>query len=928
MADAYIPCLKCKALIPQYVREVHATECHVLKLRSFSHPRIAGSSLIAQALIIGGQGSVVKESGTKNRANKQNETHEKNTSKMQKGNKEEKKEKSPTSGIEEPDWLKKIWSGFHYRMAVINEVDLIRCNLTAFTPVLLEHSGNSNAFIVVPDNGIRVGHVMLHNIGVMQYFSSVSSNTLITIRKLDNVKFAKEIQLSPKQPLSKEECIAMEIHMKTLMFSSFPLGAPFTIRKNCLVYPNSSEEFDSQVFTVKGCILQEQCFNVDSETDQLLEDMSALHIQSSEEVIDVESSVSEPSLFADRNDEDHDGSSLSQAAYITIDEYKEGDSLDEVKVDDECFVTSTPNRKFSKDTTNICKTLLSSKSSANVTCLEPVSKDVASKRPKESAENFWLRVGRDTKIAVERSFKSDSPVPQQTLKRDTYCKDNLYFMLKKFVENKLKNSETDNPFLSGWNGVLLYGPPGTGKTLLVGEIAHDMNVPVVALSLADVVGSSSGGSESVRQKFRLAVERAPSFLFIDEIDSLCPVGDHRISGDKDLTRAVINAFQLLKTADNPVFLIAATSRIEGVSQKLRCSGRFDKEILVPLPTAQQRSQILHKLISSHRHDVLPEDITSIARQAYGFSGADLNLLLKCAWFRCVQKNKKNEDEEVDFVLSKEDLQAGMAGVSPTVLRQNYQAISLTVMQLHIAEPENYPLRGVLLYGPPGCSKTMFVKALVTETSFSFFPVKCSDLLSKYVGETEKSLVKVFERARQACPSIIFMDEVDSLCGDRAGGSGLVSELLSLMSESALPGNILVIGATNRPHALDEALLKPGCLEQVIHIDLPDYDCRCAVWSGMLKDVPCSGEVDIAKLSQATEGYSGAEIRGVYQHAAQSIISCLALRKEQEKVGDTHCVTMSENCILESIAALPPRTPVTLLEKIKGFSVSRNSLSTR
>lgn len=206
-------------------------------------------------------------------------------------------------------------------------------------------------------------------------------------------------------------------------------------------------------------------------------------------------------------------------------------------------------------------------------------------------------------------------------------------------------------------------------------------------------------------------------------------------------------------------------------------------------------------------------------------------------------------------------------------------------------------------------------------------MKCSDLLSKYVGETEKSLSRIFKRAQQAAPSIIFMDEVDSLCSDRGGGSGLVSELLSLMSETALQGNILVIGATNRPHVLDEALLKPGCLEQVVHVDMPDYECRCEIWRGILHDVPLGdGKVSVEKLSEATAGYSGAEITGIYQHAAHAVITLLASRKQEQpqNCGNDN-VVMTEELLLNTIKSVPARTPVSLLNKIKEFSSNRSSV---
>ncbi|KAG0717949.1 Spermatogenesis-associated protein 5 [Chionoecetes opilio] len=266
-----------------------------------------------------------------------------------------------------------------------------------------------------------------------------------------------------------------------------------------------------------------------------------------------------------------------------------------------------------------------------------------------------------------------------------------------------------------------------------------------------------------------------------------------------------------QSASRPVFLIAATSQPARVAPKLRSPGRLEREIMVPLPDAQQRGRIFQQLMSTHRHDLTEDDINSVAKKAYGFSGADLSVLIRCAWLACTKRTKEKED----LKLSRDDVYAGLQSIVPTMLRHNYSAVSMKNIELYTCNPEKHSLKGLLLYGPPGCSKTMFVRALVHETSYSFFPLKCSNLLSKYVGETEKLLSQVFVRAQQAAPSVVFMDEVDSLCGERTGGGSLVSELLSLMAQTAVQRNIMVIGATNRPHGVDEALLRPGYLEQVI-----------------------------------------------------------------------------------------------------------------
>ncbi|KAK4315038.1 hypothetical protein Pmani_013709 [Petrolisthes manimaculis] len=599
----------------------------------------------------------------------------------------------------------------------------------------------------------------------------------------------------------------------------------------------------------------------------------------------------------------------------------------------------------------------------------------------------WFRVGKNTRVVIRPPVVPYDDVRQSYLKRvpetigrQKYCEDNAYLSLKKLILSQLKEGTfKDKPLLGGCcGGVLVCGPPGTGKTLMVRQVAEEEGISLVSLTLTHLTQNNNNASpeEVVAKRVKMAIHRAPSILFLDEVDSLCPaVGEnqHKTHKGGDITAAVLRAFNTIQSSNHPVVVVGASSRGEHIHPRLRCAGRLDREVMVPLPDTHRRSIILHHLlstthtlhhnhstthtphhslhhnnstthtphhsfhhnshssthnnhstpthhlsrsttqdsllISSHTHLLSTlhpllhtHQVDTIASRAYGFSGADLSVLIHCAWMACVNRVQKKShtkceserEKEEQYCLTEEDLIEGLAGIVPTMLRHHHSALAMVkwsdiwgyqsvkdklqrLVTQHMSAPEDHPLRGVLLYGPPGCSKTMIVRALATETGFTFFTLKCSEVLSKYVGESEKTLSRVLVKARQAAPSLVFMDEVDSLCADRGdgGGGGLVSELLTLLTHTE--GGVMVVAATNRPHVVDEALLRPGFLEVVIEVGLPDTESREDIWQGLLAGVPThetDAPIDITALSQATEGYSGAEIKAMYQMAAHRVISQL------------------------------------------------------
>lgn len=976
--NAYLPCMKCDAWVPGYAEEIHTVECHHLRMSQFSHPYIRGSSMYAEPLLISDpealDGSKSKEDEASKRKKqdlkKQDDSARGTKKKDKRGhNHTEKKLVTETikSKFEEPEWLKKIFPSFHYQIVLLNERDLIRCNISAYSPVELEYDGHSCAFLAVPDENVQIGCIVLHRLGCEVYFPSLKSTSLVLVKRIASVEVAKEVILSSCKTQSKKGQHLIEEQIKHQLYSTCPLGSEFTLKIGSKVHLHTLKRSD-QVYQVSNYVLPDNEISDPNSISEVLadrlQDISLNSCSSNDSVFDKSSTVPSQLLTLDEykcSDSSALASDLSKlrlssddtgAAFVTIDEYHEGSSSEESKDLDAGIVTSTPNKKSN---TTLHKSLLAARMREKIITSGESEEGIKQwKIVDPSLQKHWIRIGRETKITIQNIDEVNTKTHNEQEKdynENVYYKSHAYEMLLKIMENKFRDMETmGNPLLGGWTGVLLHGPPGTGKTLMVKQAADEMNVPVISLTSADVTKSSASGSEEVYQKFRSACDSSPSVLFMDEVDSLCPAGNQKSVSGNDVLAAVIRGIHIVQDSSKPVLLIGATSRPDAVAPKLQSPGRLDRQLLVPLPDAHQRAFILQKLLSSQSHRLQQKEIFDIAKQAYGFSGADLDVLIKSSWLHTTERIGKNTDirEQVaELSLCQEDLSEGLKTVVPTMMRQNYTAISVVkwddiwgypalksklqkMIHQHQDSPDEHPLKGLLLYGPPGCSKTMFVRALVNETNFSFFPLKCSNLLSKYVGETEKSLSKVFVRAQQAAPSIIFMDEIDSLCGDRSGGSLLVSELLSLMSGTKYKGNIWIIGATNRPAAVDEALLQPGCLEQIVHVDLPDFTSRCDIWKGILTGVSVKEEINVANLSDASAGHSGAEITGIYQEAAYAALADMErIEKERQSENllreDSVVPCVTEDVILKTIRSMPPRTPSSLLQTISLFTDQRKSL---
>src|SRR6476469_5044372 len=478
--------------------------------------------------------------------------------------------------------------------------------------------------------------------------------------------------------------------------------------------------------------------------------------------------------------------------------------------------------------------------------------------------------------------------------------------LREMVELPLRHPElfqrlgVDPP-----KGVLLHGPPGTGKTLLARAVANESAAQFFLINGPEIMGSAYGESERrLREIFEAAAQSAPSIIFIDEIDSIAPKrGQVTGEAEKRLVAQLLTLLDGMEPRQNTV-VIAATNRPEALDEALRRPGRFDREIVVGVPDQPGRREILgiHTRGMPLAQDVNLDDL---ARRTYGFVGADLAALCREAALEAVRRimPKINLAEatiptEVLDALTVElkDFENALKRVQPSAMREvMVEAPTITWediggldaaserlkegVELPLKHPEAFrrlgirPAKGFLLYGPPGTGKTLLAKAAARESEANFIATKSSDLLSKWYGESEQQIARLFNRARQVAPTIIFIDELDSLVPARGGGLGepqvterVVNTILSEMDGLEELQNVVVIGATNRPTLIDPALLPPGRFDELIYVGTPDTAGRRRILAIHTRHMPLSDDVDLESLAKRTERFTGADLEDLVRRA--------------------------------------------------------------
>jgi transitional endoplasmic reticulum ATPase len=478
--------------------------------------------------------------------------------------------------------------------------------------------------------------------------------------------------------------------------------------------------------------------------------------------------------------------------------------------------------------------------------------------------------------------------------------------LREMVELPLRHPElfqrlgVDPP-----KGVLLHGPPGTGKTLLARAVANESAAKFFHIAGPEIMGSAYGESERrLREIFEQAAQSAPSIIFIDEIDSIAPKRG-QVSGEaeKRLVAQLLTLLDGMEPRQNTV-VIAATNRPEAIDEALRRPGRFDREIVVGVPDQPGRREILgiHTRGMPLAQDVNLDDL---ARRTYGFVGADIAALAREAALEAVRRimprlNLADETIPTEILdtltVELKDFENALKRVQPSAMRE-VMVEAPTIrwddvggldeaadrlregVELPLKHPDAFkrlgirPAKGFLLYGPPGTGKTLLAKAAARESEANFIATKSSDLLSKWYGESEQQIARLFNRARQVAPTIIFIDELDSLVPARGGGLGepqvterVVNTILSEMDGLEELQNVVVIGATNRPTLIDPALLRPGRFDELIYVGTPDTAGRRRILAIHTRNMPLADDVDLEKVAQQSDHFTGADLEDLVRRA--------------------------------------------------------------
>ncbi len=582
---------------------------------------------------------------------------------------------------------------------------------------------------------------------------------------------------------------------------------------------------------------------------------------------------------------------------------------------------------FTTGDTVIVSTQMGSKIQLIVTSTKP-------SKPVIVTESTIFKLGTVTKSI-------DASIPRFTYDDLGGLKNEIQ-KIREMVELPMRHPELFEKIgIESPKGVLLYGPPGTGKTLLAKAVAGETNSHFTSLSGPEIMAKHYGESEEkLRDIFKQAEENAPSIIFIDEIDSIAPKREE-VSGE--LEKRIVS--QLLTLMDGmksrgKVVVIAATNRPDSIDPALRRPGRFDREIEIGIPDEEGRLQVLNIHTRGMPLDTMV-DLKKISKTTHGFVGADLEVLCKEAAMRSLRRilPEINLDEEKvskeilqKIKITSEDFTDALKEVRPSALREVLVQIpniswddvgGLDKLKEELREAIEWPLKykeafehthvkppkGVLLYGPPGTGKTLIAKAVATTTESNFISIKGPELLSKWVGESEKGVREIFRKARQAAPCIIFFDEIDALVPRRGSGGSdshvtenVVSQILTEIDGLEELNNVLIIGATNRLDIVDPALLRPGRFDRIIEVPNPDAAGIEMIFKIHTKDKPLAEDIDLKRISEIANGLSGAEIEEVCNRAALQGIKRFVEKNEKS----VKTIKISQQDLIDAVDKVKPQ----------------------
>ncbi len=518
-----------------------------------------------------------------------------------------------------------------------------------------------------------------------------------------------------------------------------------------------------------------------------------------------------------------------------------------------------------------------------------------------------IKVTTETKLII-----LNEPAPEgKGLPRTTYediggLHDEIQ-RVREMVELPLRHPELFQRLgIEPPKGVLLHGPPGCGKTLLARAVANESEANFYSINGPEIMSKFYGESEArLREIFQQAQQNAPSIIFVDELDAIAPKREE-VTGEVE-RRVVAQMLALMDglSGRGNVIVIGATNRPGALDPALRRPGRFDREIEISVPDKQGRHEVLQ--IHTRGMPLAPDvDLNKLSAMTHGYTGADLSALSRETAMKALRRYLPQinlEEERIPpAVLEKmevtmDDFVGAYKEVTPTAMREVYIEVStvhwddaggLEDVKQHLKEAVEWPIKnpemftrlgirppkGILLYGPPGCGKTLLARAVATESESNFISIKGPEVFSKWVGESEKAIREVFRKARMAAPAVIFLDEIDSLTPRRGMGmsdSGVservISQLLTEMDGITTLQDIVVIAATNRPDMVDGAVIRPGRFDRLIYVPEPDEKSRLQIFKLYTKSMPISPDVDLNQLAMSTKYYSGADIESLCREAA-------------------------------------------------------------
>ena len=590
------------------------------------------------------------------------------------------------------------------------------------------------------------------------------------------------------------------------------------------------------------------------------------------------------------------------------------------------MINTYQNHVFSIHDSIILSTQMGGKIQFIVTSTKPA-------KPVIVTENTIFKLGSMTKAV-------DSSIPRITYDELGGLKNEVQ-KIREMVELPMRHPELFEKIgVEAPKGVLLYGPPGTGKTLLAKAVAGETNANFTYLSGPEIIGKYYGESEErLREFFKQAEENTPSIIFIDEIDSIAPKREE-VSGDveKRIVSQLLTLMDGMKSRGK-VVVIAATNRPDSLDPALRRPGRFDREIEIGIPDEEGR----HAILNIHTRGMPIDekvDLEAISKITHGFVGADLEVLAKEAAMRSLRRIMPEIDLDQEKIsqeilqkiqITNEDFRDALKEVRPSALREvliqtpnvTWDDVGgLESLKEELREAIEWPIKhkdafdyvgvetpkGILLHGPTGTGKTLIAKAVAKMTESNFISIKGPELLSKWVGESEKGVREIFRKARLAAPCIIFLDEVDALVPRRGGSSdshvteNVVSQILTEIDGLEELHNVLIIGATNRLDIVDPAILRPGRFDRIIEVPLPDAKGRSNIFKIHTKKKPLAKDVDLEKIVERTDGFSGAEISAIANRAGITALK----RYVNGKSSSVKEIEITQNDLIDAIRKVKPK----------------------